>query len=112
MRFISVKESYWYLFSEASQPLPVQVIADVDMVKGKTTLIRIPVTFKSVLSNDTITPNVTVYWNGTFVGQNLTTYFSYNQTKNVDFWYVPPNAGTNLPIEVRVNGTSANRVNC
>jgi len=106
-----VVQDGWLLGAQASQPLPVQVIADVDMVKGKTTLIRIPVTFKSVLSNDTITPNVTVYWNGTFVGQNLTTNFSYNQTKNVDFWYVPTNAGTNLPIEVRVNGLSANGIN-
>ena len=109
--FSYVVQDGWLLGAQASQPLPVQVIADVDMVKGKTTLIRIPVTFKSVLSNDTITPNVTVYWNGTFVGQNLTTSFSYNQSKNIDFWYVPTNAGTNLPIEVRVNGLSANGIN-
>jgi len=106
-----VVQDGWLLGAQASQPLPVQVIADVDMVKGKTTLIRIPVTFKSVLSNDTITPNVTVYWNGTFVGHNLTTTFTYNQSKNIDFWYVPTNAGNNIPITVSVRGISANGIN-
>ena len=67
-------------------------------MSGKSTLIRIPITFTSVLTNDTITPNVTVYWNGTFVGQNLVTSFTYNQTKNVDFWYTPPNSGNNLEV--------------
>ena len=109
--FPYVVQDGWLLGPQVSQPIPVQVIPDVDMVKGKTTLIRIPITFTSVLSNDTITPNVTVYWNGTFVGQDLTTSFSYNETKNIDFWYVPQNVGNNLPISVMVSGTSANGIN-
>jgi len=109
--FPYVVQDGWLLGPQASSPLPVQVIADVDMVKGKSTLIRIPITFTSVLTNDTITPNVTVYWNGTFVGQNLVTSFTYNQTKNVDFWYVPSNTGNNVPISVVVSGTSANGIN-
>ncbi|MEK6915399.1 MAG: hypothetical protein AABW89_02565 [Nanoarchaeota archaeon] len=48
---------------------------------------------------------------GTFVGWDLTTTFSHNQSKNVDFWYVPPNAGTNIPISTIVSGTSANGIN-
>ncbi len=101
----------WLLGPQVGTPIPIQVIVDVDMVKGKTTLIRIPITFTSVLSNDTITPNVTVYWNGTFVSQNLTTTFIHNQSKNIDFWYVPQNAGDNLPIVVTVSGTSVNEIN-
>lgn len=50
-------------------------------------------------------------WNGTFVGQNLTTTFTYNETKNIDFWYVPQNEGNNIPITTIISGTSANGIN-
>lgn len=106
-----IVEDGWLAGLQASEPIPVQVVADVDMVKGKNTFIRIPITFKGMLSNDTIIPNVTVYWNGNFIGQNITSNFEYNESKNIDFWYAPQNSGANMTIVVMVNGTSSNGIN-
>jgi hypothetical protein len=106
-----VVQDGWLLGPQASQPMPVQVIANVDMVKGKRTIVRIPITFRSVLSNDTITPIVKLYWNNTLVGTSINTSFSHNQSKNVDFWYTPQAAGNNIEVRTEVNGTSANGIN-
>ncbi|MBI2653250.1 VCBS repeat-containing protein [Candidatus Woesearchaeota archaeon] len=78
--------------------IPIQVIKDVDLVKGKTTLVR------SVIKNNFIdNKNITIslFFENTLKNSTIET-INAGQEKNIDLNFVPDVAGSNKEIRVEV----------
>lgn len=84
----------------------VQVVPNVDLVQGKTTLVRVSLLFLGNGSNATISPSISLYWNGTLVGTNTSSTISPNQSANIDFWYVPQINGSDIEVRAEVTGNA------
>ncbi|MFH1978255.1 MAG: hypothetical protein ABIJ92_02935 [Candidatus Aenigmatarchaeota archaeon] len=82
----------------------VQVVENVDMVKGKTTLIRVIVSFVANDTNATIIPNVTIHWNDTLIRYNDTQNMSHGEELSFDFWHIPQDVG-DVEVMAEVEGT-------
>ena len=84
---------------QINEIIPVQVIKDVDMVKGKTTLVR------SVLKNTgTSDKEVTVnlYFESSLKDTNSSAFVGAGEEINVDLWFVPDSAGNDKEIKIEV----------
>ncbi len=78
--------------------IPIQVIKDVYMVKGKTTLVR------SIIKNSGASSkniNVSLYFEGNIKDSVLDTINS-GEEKDIDLWFIPDIAGSNKEIEIKV----------
>ena len=82
--------------------LPIQVVEDVDMVKGKTTLVR--ATMENV---GLIDKNITVelYFEDNLKSSENET-INAGQEKDVDLWFVPDIAGNNKEIKIEIMGNN------
>jgi len=81
--------------------IPIQVIEGVDMVLGKTTLVR------SVLKNTGVSDkniNVTLYFDGV-LRDNNTAFIGAGEEINVDLTFIPDVAGSDKEIRVEVEET-------
>ncbi|MFH1978253.1 MAG: hypothetical protein ABIJ92_02925 [Candidatus Aenigmatarchaeota archaeon] len=78
--------------------IPIQVVEDVDMVKGKTTMIRSTISFYH--PNPNLTANITVktHWNGSLVNTTNIT-LTDGQSKNINHWYTPGQSGTDIEVK-------------
>lgn len=102
-----VIENGWLYGLHISDLMPVQVVEGVDLVNGKRTLIRVSAGFLSLNSSESINSSLALYWNGTLIATNNTLILNSNQSRNVDFWYTPQFADSNIPITVIINGTTS-----
>jgi hypothetical protein len=82
--------------------LPIQVVRDVDMVEGKTTLVR------STLQNIGISSkNITVklYFEGNLKSSTNDTINS-GQTKYINLFFIPDDSGISKEVKIRVEGNN------
>src|SRR3989344_4553814 len=82
--------------------IPIQVIKDVDLVKDKSTLVRVNV---ANAKDDSEQITVALFFNNTNI-ENKTQTVPSNNSTNFDFWHIPSVTGTNL--EYRAEMSSAN----
>ncbi len=78
--------------------IPIQVVENVDLVKGKTTLVRAVIN-NSGPTNENIL--VKLYFNGN-LKDSTTDTINAGQEKDIDLWFVPDVAGSNKEIKVEV----------
>ncbi len=78
--------------------IPIQVIKDVDLVKGKTTLLRSLIKNVGIVNRNI---NVSLYFDGVL---KTSTNASINseQEKNIDLFFIPNTAGSNKEIQITV----------
>ena len=78
--------------------IPIQVVPDVDLVNGKTTLVRAKIKNNA---NENKNINVTLYFEDVLKNSKIDS-INANSEKNVDLWFVPDVAGNNKEIKVNV----------
>ena len=96
------KDYFPSLGIQINEIIPIQVIEGVDMVKGKTTLVR------SILKNTgTVGKNLTVklYFDSNLKDTNNTIVINAGEEIDVDLWFVPDIVGSNKEIKIEVNET-------
>ena len=82
--------------------IPIQVIENVDLVKDKSTLVRVNV---ANAKDDSEQITVALFFNNTNI-ENKTQTVPSNNSTNFDFWHIPSVTGTNL--DYRAEMSSAN----